>query len=50
MLFVATAFRALFRDENFATIHRAEELETIPAMISAILTEDTDLQAKRLAA
>ena len=39
LLFVATAFRALFRDENFATLLRAEGLETMPTMISEILTE-----------
>ena len=31
----------LFRDENFATLLRVEGLETIPTMISAILTEGT---------
>ena len=39
LLFVATAFRALFRDENFATLLRAEGLETMPTMISEILME-----------
>ena len=39
LLFVATAFRALFRDENFATLLRAEGLETMPTMISEILAE-----------
>lgn len=39
LLFVATAFRALFRDENFATLLRAEGLETMPTTISEILTE-----------
>ena len=40
LLFVATAFRALFRDESFATLLRAEGLETMPLMISEILTEE----------
>lgn len=40
LLVVSTAFRALFRDENFATLLRAEGLETMPTTISDILVED----------
>ena len=40
LLVVATAFRTLFRDENFATLLRAEGLETMPTTIADILIED----------
>ena len=34
MLFIISALKNFFRDENFVTLLRAEELDTLPAYLA----------------
>jgi ParB family chromosome partitioning protein len=34
LLFIVTALKKLFQDENFVTLMRAEKLETLPAYLA----------------
>ena len=39
LLFVVSAFKTLFRDENFVTLLRAEGLDSLPAYLAAKIQE-----------